>query len=373
MPALMPVLDERLISAVKLSPKVSLGDDFTNLAEALPQIVWVISSAGLLEYSNKKWSEYTGLTTNESHGIAWTKVIHADDVEQSTKRWKEAFNKKTVYEIQYRLRRTDGVYRWHLTRVVPLKNRQGKVIKWLGTSTDIHDQIIESLDLERRKNEFISTASHELKTPITTIKGFSQILSEIFKNDKQASYYLSKMDNQINRITVLVNDLLDVSRIESGKLNLNYETFKIDNLVEEIAEDMQAQSLHHKIIVKSKTHVKIKADYFRLSQVMTNLISNAIKYSPKADKIVISAKELKNSIEVSIKDFGIGISKKNTERVFERFYQVENKIRQSFSGLGLGLHISQEIIKRHGGDIWVESIKGKGSIFKFRIPKQRMK
>lgn len=232
------------------------------------------------------------------------------------------------------------------------------------------NEIDRLAEFKRSKDDFISSASHELKTPLATIKGFTQILRELLKDNKKAMYYLSKMESQTDRITLLVNDLLDVSKIKSGKLNLRNETFFINKLIEDVIEDMLAQSATHKIIFKPEGNIKMKADYFRLYQVFINLISNAIKYSPKADKVFVYTKDLGKNIEIVIEDFGIGIAEKNFNKVFEKFFQIENKIRPSFSGLGLGLHISEEIIKRHEGKIWVESEKGKGSRFKCIITKK---
>ena len=239
------------------------------------------------------------------------------------------------------------------------------IIRSVVEKTDI----ARLVEFERRKDEFISSASHELKTPLATIKGFTQVLKELLKKDMKALYYLSKLESQTDRITLLVNDLLDVSKIKSGKLDLRFEPFFINKLIKEVIEDMYAQSTKHKIIFKPNANIKVRADYFRLYQVFINIISNAVKYSPKADKIVVYVRDLGTKVEVVVEDFGIGIAEKNLEKIFEKFFQVENKIRPSFSGLGLGLHISEEIIKRHKGRIWVESEKGKGSQFKFVIPK----
>ncbi len=225
--------------------------------------------------------------------------------------------------------------------------------------------------MEQRKDEFITLASHELKTPITTIKGYTDILTKQFKKTKQVKYlpYVSKMDFQISRLTALVNELLDVSKIQTGKLDLHKEDIKIDNFIKGIVLDMQQTNERHHLSFESNTkNTMIAADKYRLSQVMVNLISNAIKYSPKSDKVAIKTKLDKDHIIVSIQDFGIGISVKDQPKIFDRFFQAQTNIRQSSFGLGLGLYISAEIIKRHKGKIWVDSVKGHGSTFYFKLP-----
>lgn len=229
----------------------------------------------------------------------------------------------------------------------------------------------EKKELEERKDEFISVASHELKTPLTTIKGYTQILKQtISKSSSEKLFsYLGKMEEQINRLTKLVNDLLNVSKIQAGKLSLQKARFDINELVKDIILDMQLSNKKYHILFEGKSKMeKVWADKIRISEVLINLISNAIKYSPKANKIVVRTSPNNNQVVISIQDFGIGISKKDKDRIFQRFFQAETRIRQSFQGLGLGLYISSEIIKSHRGQIWIDSIKGKGTTVSFSLP-----
>jgi PAS domain S-box-containing protein len=247
----------------------------------------------------------------------------------------------------------------------PIINSEGQ----LEEISVIARDITEIKELQRRKDEFISVASHELKTPITTIKGYNDILINQFqdKNDYHSLDYLTKMKTQVDRLIALINDLLDVSRIQAGKLVLQKEEADLNRLIEEIISETQYTAKHKIIFNKSKIK-PIQIDKYRLSQVLINLLSNAIKFSPRADTIVVSTFVKDNSVIVTVQDFGIGIHKRNMEKIFEPFQQIRTTIRQSFSGLGLGLHISKGIIERHGGRIWAESQKGKGSIFKFSLP-----
>jgi signal transduction histidine kinase len=223
--------------------------------------------------------------------------------------------------------------------------------------------------LELIKDEFISLTSHELKTPITTIKAFNQLLDRYFRKlkDGKAIDYLGKMDKQVDRLMKLVEELLDTSRIQSGKFQLNKETFKIDELVKETVEDMRAIADHHRIIMEGKIGESITGDRYRLSQVLINLLTNAIKYSPQADKVIVKLAKANRSVRVAVQDFGIGIPRNEREKIFERFYRIQNEKTMTSSGLGLGLYISAEIVRRHRGEIRVKS-NGRGSTFTFSLP-----
>lgn len=236
--------------------------------------------------------------------------------------------------------------------------------------TGIIRDITDRKELERRKDEFISTASHELKTPITSMKIFTEILQKIFEKNKnrQTMRYLSRIDEQINRLTDLINDLLDVSRIQSGKLSLRKEWFSLQKLIRETVEIFQATAETHKIILRGQMRERVFADKGRISQVLVNLLSNAVDYSPNDSKIIMTIKPRKNEAFVSIKDYGPGIAKKHQEKIFDPFYRINEAGVKSRPGLGMGLYISAGIIKHHGGELGVKSREGQGSTFYFTIP-----
>lgn len=236
----------------------------------------------------------------------------------------------------------------------------------------LEKEIQRTRELDRRKDEFIGIASHELKTPLTSIKGYVQILERIMAEMKheKAKYYLDKTNVYIDRLNGLISDLLDVSKIQAGKLQFNVSEFSFSDLVTESIGGIQPLSPSHKIEVKGNVRIKVKGDRNRLEQVMTNLLSNAIKYSPEAERVVVSIEKGAGELKVGVKDFGIGIGKKDQKRIFERFFR-SGSVEQKFSGLGIGLYISQEIVRRHGGKMWVESEEGKGSTFYFSIPVNR--
>lgn len=229
---------------------------------------------------------------------------------------------------------------------------------------------IEKKRLEAQKDEFISIASHELKTPVTSLKAYTQVLRNRFAKagDIDAATLLTKMDTQLDRLTNLITDLLDATKIQKGKLELSYSYFDFNELIGEIVEEMQRTTRKQTLVKDFGRSKTVHADRERIGQVLTNFLSNAIKYSPHAKKIEIKTWSTKESISASVQDFGIGIPKENHQHLFERFFRVNDPDVASFPGLGLGLFISSEIIQRHKGKIWVESEKGEGSTFGLSIP-----
>ncbi len=235
-----------------------------------------------------------------------------------------------------------------------------------GTQRDVTERIL----LDKRKDEFVSVASHELRTPLTSLRAFSQLLERylIRKKDARGISYTVKIAEQLDRITRLVDLLLDVSRIESGRLELAVETVIFDELVQSTIESVSASVPDYEIIKKGNASIPILLDTYRIGQVITNLLTNAAKYSPHSKRVIVSSLVVEGMVELRIQDFGIGIPEDRIKRVFERFYRVDGVARESYPGLGLGLYISAEIVKRHNGTISVESTEGKGTTFIVRLP-----
>ena len=252
-------------------------------------------------------------------------------------------------------------------------NRIGLALENARLYEEVKKDIEERIEIDRRKDEFISIASHELKTPVTSLKAYTQILQTTFDEDKneKASAMLAKMDKQIDKLTGLIVDLLDVTKINKGEMVFDFEEIDVNELIMEIAEEIQRTTPNHEIKLELNHCKKIKGDRNRIGQVIVNFTSNAIKYSPGKDKIVVSSKCDDNTVSISVKDFGIGIPKSEHDHIFKRFYRVPGKNNYTFPGLGLGLYICSEIIKRHNGNISFESKEGKGSTFYFEIPSGR--
>ena len=249
--------------------------------------------------------------------------------------------------------------------ISPVKDSTGKIIGAAKIARDI----TERLEFERRKDEFISIASHELKTPITTLKGFLQLLRRKLEGQglPEAVPTLTRMEAQVNRLTRLIDELLDVSKIQAGRVDYEEEPVDLADLLRETVELLQASSSTHTLLVGEIHQVWVMGDKDRLGQVLTNLITNAIKYSPQANKVELSLVASPTTATLRVRDYGIGIPKAAQKNIFDRFYRVRDR-HQAFSGLGLGLYITNEIVRRHDGKMTVESEEGKGSTFIVSLP-----
>ena len=252
-----------------------------------------------------------------------------------------------------------------------LLNLQAYMAVVSGTAMILSAAISEQKLQVRKKDEFISVASHELKTPLTSIKTFTQTLQLVFekKGDKQSFAHMARVNRQVERLNRLVFKLLDLSRIQEGRITLQKEIFSIGSLVREIVEEVE-ETTHHKIVIRGSTRTRVVADRDRIGRVLTNLISNAAIYSPDANKIIVTITKKTPDLVLSVQDFGIGVRKQDQEHIFDRYYQVKSNKAESSVSLGLGLYIAKEIIERHEGKIWVRSNpKGMGgSTFCFSLP-----
>ncbi|MEO6327291.1 MAG: PAS domain S-box protein [Ginsengibacter sp.] len=229
-------------------------------------------------------------------------------------------------------------------------------------------ELIQAKSLEQQKNEFLSIASHELKTPLTTIKAYTQVaLACCADTPDKVTEYLKKVDEFSNKLNSLVTELLDISRIDAGKLKITTKRIDMSVFLEDILSSLQYITSNHTIIFNEKAHALVNIDQLRLEQVISNIIDNASKYSPGKNEIVVTSQIKNDQVITSFKDFGIGIPEQNLPKIFNRFYRV-NEASMQFSGLGIGLFISSEIVKQHGGEIWVESELNKGSTFYFSLP-----
>lgn len=230
--------------------------------------------------------------------------------------------------------------------------------------------ITERKRLELEKDDFLSIVSHELKTPITSLKAYTQVLATRFRKEQQtgALEHLGKMEAQINRLASLIGALLDISEIKTGELTYAREIFRIDELVSEIAASFGRTSARHKLIRKGKTAHPVRGDRTRLAQVIEQLLSNAIKYSPQAERVELLLSDDGNQVRLEVRDFGMGIRPEDQPYVFERFYRECGALHETYPGLGLGLYLAAEIIRQHGGTISVRSEKGRGSSFTVFLP-----
>lgn len=293
------------------------------------------------------------------------KLIHPDDVKRVVQLIETSLRDSMKFTAEFRIITPAGKIRWVSTEATLFYNEKKNPSRMLGATSDITRQ----KQIEQEKSDFLSMASHELRTPITSMKMFVDLQYNAIKKEnlQKSSYLAERIRDQTNRLKELVNNLLDVSRLETGKLQLHKDLINVSTLVNETAEGVQA-SIKNKIVIKNHENLTVFGDKYRLYQVLVNLMTNAAKYSESEKEIIVSVSKTDHTAIVSVKDFGIGIAKDKHKKIFERLYQVTDKREKTFPGLGLGLYISKEIIEKHDGKIWVESRKGKGSSFFFTLP-----
>ncbi len=249
-------------------------------------------------------------------------------------------------------------------------DRSREIVYLQQKARSLEAEIEKSHKLEKQKDEFLAVASHELKTPVTSIKAYGEVLQAHFikeGNDKAAKLLL-KMDTQVTKLTRLIEDLLDVTKIQTGNISFTESEFNCDALIQEVVDEIQPASTRHSINTRLKTRILVVADKERFGQVLTNLLSNAIKYSPHANRIIVTSECIDGELVVHVRDFGLGIADEYQKKIFEQFYRVDEEVLKTFSGLGLGLYISQQIVSRMNGQMWVESKPGHGSVFSFSVP-----
>jgi signal transduction histidine kinase len=249
-----------------------------------------------------------------------------------------------------------------LSDITTRKNTEAELIKKEA-------ELLQSKILDEKKDEFLSIASHELKTPLTTIKAYSQIALHIGKKEgyKTITGFLQKIDIHTSKLNFLITELLDLSKIQAGKFALSKTVIAFQPFLADIIQSMQHVITTHKITLEGNTTVNVDIDAFRIEQVITNLIDNAAKYSPGKEIVEVEVYTKNGEVVVSVKDYGIGIAENNLQHIFSRFYRVDTAAK-NVSGMGIGLFISKEIIGLHGGTITVQSKENEGSTFSFSLP-----
>ena len=293
--------------------------------------------------------------------------IHPDDKHLVNMALEEAM-KSSIYLSETRIVWANGSIHWIRTTGKVLYDEHHKPLRMLGTTIDITKRKQEEI----MKNDFIAMASHELKTPLTSLKAYTQLLVSKAKKAGDDFFInaLEKSENQVNKMTRLIHGFLDMSKIESGKLQLNTQTFDMNELVAEMIADKMLIAPDHVLSFKNEQAIPVNADKEKIAQVIGNFISNAVKYSPKGSAITITTQKVGENVRVSVNDEGMGLKAKDQQNVFQRFYRVEDENTRGLSGFGIGLYLSAEIIRLHQGKIAVESEEGKGAEFYFLLPLQ---
>ncbi len=339
---------------------------FRTMAESSGILIAVADESSNATYFSKAWVELTGRATEQMLQYGWLDLLHPEDRSRYENTYLLAFKQRVPFTCEFRVLTKEGDYRWLLANSPPRFRPDGIFAGYITACLDITEQKLN----EQRKNDFISMVSHELKTPLTSLNGYLQIIGAKSRKTEDAALHslADKANRQIVKMTKLINGFLNVSRLESGQIYIERTLFDMAQLIKETEEEFLTQINTHQLVFAPVLETMVNADRDKIGQVINNLISNAIKYSPPGTTIHIACLAQKGQVKVSVRDEGIGISAENLPRLFERFYRVNNQSYQSVAGFGIGLYLCYEILQRHGGKIWAESEPGHGSNFYFELP-----
>jgi PAS domain S-box-containing protein len=359
------------------------------LMKASAQIVWTTDASGAVVEDSPSWRDFTGQTYQQWKGFGWLDVFHPEDRERVAEQWRRSVVERTPLEIEYRIRHTDGDWRWTVARVVPVLNSDGSVREWIGSNTDItelkradeeredllareHQARHEAETANRVKDEFLATISHELRTPLNAIMGWTEILVRGQVDENTASRGLKTIARNAKAQTQLISDLLDVSRIISGQLRFESGVVELAPVIEAAVDSVrpaaEAKSIELRLTVDSLAG-RVWGDAARLQQIVSNLLTNAIKYTSSDGRVEVSLKRKDTGLVIMVTDTGEGISSDFLPYIFDRFRQADSASTREYGGLGLGLAIVRHLVEAHGGSVRAASAGvGQGSSFTVTIP-----
>lgn len=354
------------------------------ILDSMPQKITNADIEGNVIYFNKKWLDDTGLEFEKLKGWGWEKVIHPDEAEITKTKWTNSFKTGDIFEMECRILNKEGEYKWHLSRALPIKDENGKIKMWVGTNTDIHEQkeaknkaeVAQLLaeDAMQAKQQFLSNMSHEIRTPMNAIIGFTNVLLKS-KVDKTQEEYLTAIKVSGDALIVLINDILDLAKVDAGKMTFEQNPFKLATSLSAMLQlfDIKMKEKNLELIEQFDRTIPeiLLGDSLRLRQIILNLVSNAVKFT-EAGKITMRVALVKQdaekvTIEFKVTDTGIGIHKNKLEHIFDDFGQATYENSRLYGGTGLGLSIVKKLIEQQGGNIHVESELGKGSAFSFQL------
>ena len=380
----------------------NLIQEFTFVTDFMPQMVWATQPDGYHDFFNKRWYDFTGLDYEQTKDKGWSLALHPDDYARTWKVWDNSLKTGQVYEIEYRMRRHDGEYRWFLARAMPLRDADGKIVKWFGTCTDIHDQKMETDILEQKVRErtqelrrtnveletsndelmqFASVASHDLQEPLRKIHIFSNMIKERYLQDNSgATDYINRIIKSSSRATRLINDLLSFSRLSSESL---FKQTDLNEIVSEVLGDIELAILEKQAKIEIGKLPVIEAVPGQMRQIFQNMITNALKFSRDSVTPLIELKAERvealnfNAPEspdgkyhrIWIRDNGIGFDQQYANKIFTIFQRLHP--REKYEGTGIGLAIAKKIIEKHNGIITATSKEGEGTEFIMVLPEKQ--
>ncbi len=346
-----------------------------SLVETMPQLIWISDAKGMVTFRNRRWSEFTGLALEDPNDERWASVHDPETRPLAIKHWNNALETKTPYEVEGRFRNAAGIYRWFLIRAVTLCDDAGNVLSWMGTCTDVHDQKLlhqEALLTAKMKDEFLATVSHELRTPLNAILGWARMLNAGTVASEKREKALAAIERNAIAQARLVDDLLDVSRIISGKMRIEPGLTNPADAVEAALDAIRPAALAKSVELSvdiDRDAGPVMADPGRIQQIIWNLVGNAVKFTPKHGRVSVSVAETGEQVRIVVSDTGAGIKHDFLARLFQKFSQEDGSIRRNHGGLGLGLAITKHLVELHGGEIHAESAgEGNGATFIVTLP-----
>ena len=349
---------------------------------AVSDLIWTNDANGLMQGEQRGWGDFTGQSRDEYRGYGWSMAVHPEDAQPTIDAWNRAVAEKRVFVFEHRVRRHDGQWRHCSIRAVPISNADGTIREWVGVHTDITDRkrdeeklrqlAADLVEVDRRKDEFLATLAHELRNPLAPIRTGLQLMKLPGVQQATIEQARSMMDRQLTQMVRLVDDLMDVSRISRGKLELRKEQVPLSTVLSsamETSRPLIAQMGHDLSITQPKEPLIVDADLTRLAQVFLNLLNNAAKYSNRGGHIQLNVERQGNEAVVTLTDKGIGIAADQLPLIFEMFTQVDRSLEKSQGGLGIGLTLVKRLVEMHGGNIEAKSEgPGMGSEFVVRLP-----
>ncbi len=361
---------------------------FRTLADNMSQFAWMADENGWIFWYNQRWFDYTGTTLEEMQGWGWQKVHHPEHVDRVVEHIRHCFETGQLWEDTFPLRGQDGQYRWFLSRAIPIRDQQGKVLRWFGTNTDIterqqaeqeRDRLLEQEQLARAeaeranrvKDEFLAILSHELRSPLNPILGWTKLLQSRKFDEQKTAEALATIERNAKLQTQLIDDLLDIAKILRGKLNIEATPVHLALVIEAAIDTVKTAAVSKSILLHSLLPDigEVSGDSTRLQQIVWNLLSNAIKFTPTGGRVEIRLEQVNDQAHIIVSDTGKGIKPDFLPHIFESFQQEDVSITRRFGGLGLGLAIVRYLVEAHGGTICAESPgEGKGATFTVRLP-----
>lgn len=364
------------------------------LADSMPQQVWTSRPDGKLDYVNRQVRDYFQKPEQAIINDGWQKELHPNDLKKTLDTWIHSLKTGDIYEAEFRLRRAaDETYRWHLARALPISNEKGKIIKWFGSNTDIEelksmikrsvelekitsslkDQSAQLMALNTAKDDFISLASHQLRTPATGVKQYVGMLLDGYAGRITAKHktFLEQAYQSNERQITVINDLLKVAQLDAGKVSLRKEKINLTSLLGNIINEQATKFIDREqdiLYDPPKSSRQVMADPTKLRMALENIIDNASKYTPAHKTIEVKILKTKNKINIVVKDQGVGIAKKDINKLFQKFSRLDNPLSVSVGGSGLGLYLVKKIIDLHDGSIDVDSKVNKGTTLTITLP-----